>query len=378
VRRTILSLAALGAVVGLLVGCRPEPLPTPSDSPTGALPSPGQPDRDGGVIPEGEPTTLWTGLDAPWSVVRGDGIVLVSERDSGRVLVLLTRGGVREAGRVPGVAHGGEGGLLGLALLEPEGPGPRWLYAFHTAEDGNRIVRMPLVDGRDGVVLGETEPLLAGIPRAGNHNGGRIAFGPDGMLYATAGDAGSPDRAQDRDSLAGKILRMTPEGGVPADNPFPGSLVYSVGHRNPQGLAWDDAGRLWSSEFGQNRWDELNLIAAGGNYGWPVVEGEARDGRYIDPVAQWSTDEASPSGLAWVSGTLFLAALRGERLWAVQVDAETGRAETAAFYTGEHGRIRDVVPGPDGTLWFVTSNTDGRGDPGADDDRLLSVGLAPR
>ena len=186
--------------------------------------------------------------------------------------------------------------------------------------------------------------MLSGLDKAGNHNGGRIAFGPDGMLYATVGDAGDPDTAQDPASLNGKILRMTPTGKVPDDNPIDGSLVYSMGHRNPQGLAWDSDGQLWAAEFGQDTWDEFNRIEPGGNYGWPVVEGIGRrrsPDAYIDPWAQWPTDDASPSGLTYVDGTFFMAGLGGERLWAIYVDEQANarrpssgsRASTAASAT---------------------------------------------
>ena len=209
--------------------------------------------------------------------------------------------------------------------------------------------------------------------KAGNHNGGRIKLGPDGMLYVTVGDASDTGTSQNVDSPNGKILRIDPDGSIPADNPFPGSPVYSLGHRNPQGLAWDASGRLWAAEFGQNTWDEINLIEPGGNYGWPNVEGIGGDPAYIDPVVQWSTDDASPSGLASVGATLFMAGLGGERLWVV--DPTTG--EATEFFAGQFGRIRDVIEGPDQTLWLLTNNTDGRGSARSGDDRIVQVQLAP-
>ena len=193
-------------------------------------------------------------------------------------------------------------------------------------------------------------------------------------MYVTVGDAGNPWTAQDLTTNNGKILRVELDGSVPRDNPFPGSLIYSFGHRNPQGLAWDAAGQLWSSEFGQNTWDEFNRITPGGNYGWPAAEGVAGDPAFIDPVAQWPTDQASPSGLAFVSGSFFLAALRGERLWSINL-LEPSTVED--WFVGEYGRLRDVVAGPNGTLWVLTNNTDGRGTPVAGDDRLLEISLVP-
>lgn len=313
-----------------------------------------------------------SGLTSPWSLVPvpdAPGEALVSERDTGVIRHIAADGSVTSLGTGPGIAHGGEGGLLGLALLERDDE--RWLYAYLTTASDNRIVRMSLGDELN---LGDAHEVLTGIERARTHNGGRIAFGPDGMLYATVGDAGVPARAQDATSLNGKILRMTAEGAVPDDNPSDGSLVYSLGHRNPQGLAWDAAGQLWAAEFGQNTWDEVNRIEAGGNYGWPIVEGRGDVEGYLDPAVQWATSEASPSALAYVDGTFFVAALRGARLWALY-PLDDGRLESVAWFTDEYGRIRDVVPAADGTLWFVTNNTDGRGSPGPDDDRVLSVRL---
>jgi glucose/arabinose dehydrogenase len=318
---------------------------------------------------------LAEGLDAPWSVVRlPDGGVLVSERDSGRIVEVLQDGGLREVAVVDGVAAGGEGGLLGLAHLPGDGARGEALYAYHTSDTDNRVVRMPLTGVAGDLGLGEPEPILTGIPRAGNHNGGRLAIGPDGFLYVTTGDAGDRAASQDLDSFGGKILRMTPDGDPAPDNPF-GSLVWSLGHRNVQGIAWDAAGGMWAAEFGQNTWDELNRIVPGGNYGWPEVEGRAEDPRFTDPAVQWPTDEASPSGIAVVGDTVVLAALRGERLWWAS-PATGSPSDVVDTYAGEYGRFRDVVPGPDGELWALTNNTDGRGSPRDGDDRLLRIEIA--
>ena len=362
-----------------------QPTPAATATPT-AAPAPPAP-----VRPVGDPVVIAEGLDAPWSVLRlPSGATLISERDTALVRELLPDGSLRDAGIVADVVPNGEGGLLGLAYLPANAEGTfetatavpadpaaaeadaGWVYAYFTAASENRIVRMPLTGSAGSLGLGAAEPVLGGIPAAGNHNGGRIAFGPDGLLYATAGDAGDSANAQDLGSLGGKILRMTPIGDVPADNPF-GTLVYSYGHRNPQGIAWDSTGRLWASEFGQNTWDELNQITAGGNYGWPEVEGIGDTEGFINPVQQWSTDDASPSGLAIVNDTLFLASLRGERLW--RVDPSTGTVDE--WFTNSYGRLRDVLSGPGGTLWFVTNNTDGRGNPAPGDDRLYQVQVGP-
>ncbi|HWH97582.1 MAG TPA: PQQ-dependent sugar dehydrogenase [Pseudolysinimonas sp.] len=362
--RRILTFVAIGATLAL-AGCG---VANPVTSPGTPAPTPSE--TVGQVQPAGDPVDITTGLATPWSILRiPGGETLISQRNDGRILSVASDRSPVEVGVVPGVAFGGEGGLLGLAYLATDGG---WVYAYLTSATDNRIVRMAYDHGS----LGEPEVVLSGLAKAGNHNGGRIAFGPDGMLYATVGDAGVPDLAQDRESLNGKILRMTPDGDVPDDNPTAGSLVYSMGHRNPQGIAWDDDGQLWAAEFGQDTWDEFNRIEPGENYGWPVVEGQTGDPRFVDPVLQWATSDASPSGLAYVDGTFFLAALRGERIWAIYV-ADDGTASATPWFVGEFGRIRDVAAGPDDSLWFLTHNTDGRGDPRDGDDRLMQVRLVP-
>jgi glucose/arabinose dehydrogenase len=378
----VASVVAIAAAM-LLAACTQPPAPTPTPlpstpAPTPTAPAPATPTPPPAVLlPAGAPEVIAEGLDAPWSILRlPDGGVLVSERDTANVVEVLGDGSLRVAGTVPGVEPGGEGGLLGLAYRAGDGDRGADVYAYFTAASDNRIVRMPLTGAPGSLGLGAPEDVLTGIPKAGNHNGGRIAFGPEGLLYATSGDAGDADAAQDPGSLSGKILRMTPTGGVPPENTS-GSLVYSLGHRNPQGIAWDSYGRLWASEFGQNTWDELNLIEQGANYGWPIVEGAAGEAGFVDPLAQWPTAEASPSGLAILSDTLFLANLRGERLWAVYPGTISAAVDTSPWFIGEFGRLRDAVPGPDGTLWFLTNNTDGRGSPREGDDRLLQVQLGP-
>jgi glucose/arabinose dehydrogenase len=243
------------------------------------------------------------------------------------------------------------------------------LFFYVTTADDNRVLRARV----DGDRLGDTRVVLDGIPNGFIHDGGRIAFGPDGHLYVSTGETGDPELAQDPDSLAGKILRITANGDPAPGNPDAGSPVWSMGHRNVQGLAWDDQGRLWASEFGSSTWDELNLIERGGNYGWPEVEGTGGGPGFVDPQLVWPVEEASPSGLAFADGRLWMAALRGQRLWRIDVSAAGRASRPTAYFTGDAGRLRTVAAAPDGTLWVTTSNRDGRGDPIAVDDRILLV-----
>ena len=305
--------------------------------------------------------TVATGLEVPWGIAfLPDGSALVSERDTGRIM-RVERTGVTAAGTVQGVVAKGEGGLLGIAYSGDS------VYAYLTTAEDNRVVRMPW----DGAQVGPAEPILAGIPKQAIHNGGRIAIGPDGLLYIATGDAGDRNAAQDRGSLAGKILRVDINGSVPAGNPFPASPVFSLGHRNVQGLAFDGQGRLWASEFGQSDVDELNLITPGANYGWPVCEGKCRNDSYVDPVVQWSpTSIASPSGIAIAGNYAYVASLRGQTVWQVPLD---GSGQAKRLDLGDLGRLRTIAPAPDGRLWLSTSNTDGRGDPRDGDDRILAL-----
>lgn len=319
--------------------------------------------------------TVTEDLDTPWGLapLAGGGL-LVSSRDKGTITRIDEKTGRKTLlGEVPGVAPAREGGLLGIAL-SPDYASDHMVYAYLTTASDNRIVRM-LYDERrpSGEQLGAPDTIFKGIPKGLIHNGGRIAFGPDRMLYAGAGETGDRGLAQDKKSLAGKILRMTPEGEPAPGNPFPDSVVYSYGHRNVQGLAWDDRQRLWASEFGQDTWDELNQIKPGDNYGWPVVEGIGHDSRYHDPIVQWHTDEASPSGIAYAGGSLWMAALKGQRLWRVPLNGTEASAAPEAFLTGRYGRLRTVVSAGGDRLWLTTSETDGRGTPVKDDDRLLEL-----
>ncbi|PPF46086.1 glucose dehydrogenase [Pseudoclavibacter sp. AY1F1] len=383
-----LALAAVAALA--LAGCTPsgpqaEPTQTGSASPSPASTAPASTADEsastaaadpGPVTPNGDPRVVTTGLQAPWSVVELEtGDFLVSERDTGQIVEVSADGSNpnRVVTTIGDVVPDGEGGLLGLALAGSSEDAEQWLYAFYTGASDNRIVRFP-VTWEGGIGVGVPEVIVDGIAKAGNHNGGRLAIGPDGYLYASTGDASQTELAQDQNSLNGKILRMELDGSPVSDNPF-GNRVYSMGHRNPQGLAFDGSGGLWASEFGQNMWDELNKIEAGGNYGWPTVEGQGDDPAFLNPVLQWPTNEASPSGLAYSRGTLFMAGLGGERLWKIAIP-EASEASDEALYVDEFGRLRDAVVTSQGTLLVLTNNTDGRGSPREGDDTLLEFTLS--
>jgi glucose/arabinose dehydrogenase len=373
--RVRLAVAALlGAAV--LTGCADEgaepaipsatqPTDTTPDGPASTpTDSTSSPTRDGTPRVAG---TVASGLAVPWGVAfLDDGTALVTERDSRRVLAVDPQGAVDEVGEVTAAAPEGEGGLLGVAV-DPASDG-RDVYLYATTAEDNRVLRAELEGGR----LGAAEVVLDGIPKGFIHDGGRLAFGPDGHLYVSTGETGARELAQDPDSLAGKILRITTDGDPAPGNPDPDSPVWSLGHRNVQGLAFDDEGRLWASEFGDSTYDEINLIEPGANYGWPVVEGPGGGDDFVDPLVTWPTSAASPSGMAYADGHLWVGALRGERLWRVPVRGER-LGEPTAFLEGEYGRVRTVATTPAGDLWVTTSNRDGRGTPAGEDDRILRV-----
>jgi len=317
----------------------------------------------------GQPSVVASGFTVPWAISwLPDGqSALVTQRNDFHVWRVTRSGQRTDVGVVPESQAGGEGGLLGVAVSPTwNGTSDQAVYFMHTASEGNRVARMSF----DGSSLSGYSAIVRGIQKNTFHNGGRLAFGPDGFLYATAGDAGNTANAQNTSSLNGKILRFTTTGQPAPGNPF-GNLVYSYGHRNPQGLAWDSAGRLWSAELGQNTWDELNLIEPGKNYGWPVCEGNCDDSRYTNPKATWPTSQASPSGLAIVGSTAFMGAMRGQRLWRIELTG-TSVGTTSAHFQGQFGRIRAVVAVP-GTnaIWFTTTNADSTGGQPAGSDRIL-------
>ncbi|MEO6143561.1 MAG: PQQ-dependent sugar dehydrogenase [Dermatophilaceae bacterium] len=315
--------------------------------------------------------TIATGLPLPWGLAfLPDGTALVTLRDQAEVLHLAKGAAPVSVGRVPGVVPGGEGGLLGIAV-SPTFASDRTVYVYLTSADDNRVMRMIF----DGTALKPGSVILKGIAKAANHDGGRLAFGPDGYLYISTGDAGQRDPAQDRESLSGKILRVKTDGSPAPGNPFPGSPVWSLGHRNVQGLAWDKDGTMYASEFGQNTWDELNHIQPGRNYGWPVVEGIGRRPGFVDPLRQWATADASPSGITvGADGAIYMAALRGEILWRIPLEGKGITGTPERLLEGRYGRLRTVVAAPDGRLWLVTSNTF-RGSARQGDDRVLALRL---
>lgn len=368
-RRPLTYFSATAVLLLALTSCAPEPDPAPAPAPAPSNEAPATPEPAAQLGPRQQ--TL--NLTSPWSVAFVANSALVSERDTAKLLELAEDGTSREIATIAGVVHGGEGGLLGLAVSPAtDGAQPESLYAYSTAASGNRVQRFPITGEPGSLAIGDPTTIIEGLPSAASHNGGRIAFGPDGMLYVTAGDAAQPWLSQDLSSPGGKILRLAPDGSIPEDNPYADSPVYSYGHRNPQGIAWAEDGTMYSSEFGQDTWDELNVITPGSNYGWPEVEGIAGDVRYVDPVQQWTPAEASPSGIAILGDTIYIANLRGQRVRTVPLSDLTANAE---YFIEEFGRIRDVVVSPDGKLWLLSNNTDGRIDPRPDDDRFIDSGL---
>ena len=297
-----------------------------------------------------------TTTDVAWGIgFLPDGSALVTERDRFEVLRVTAAGQKSVVGRVAGaVGTNGEGGAMGLAV-SPAFATDRSVYIFHTAAQDNRVVRYTYADG---ALSATGTPIVTGIAKNQYHNGGRIRFGPDGHLYIATGDAKNSSTSQNLSSLNGKILRVDRNGNAAPGNPF-GSRVYSSGHRNVQGLAWDSRGQLWASEFGEGNLDELNLIRPGANYGWPACEGPCTNPAYTNPVRTWSTASASPSGLEIVDDTIYMAAVRGARLWVMTINAAgTGTDTPRAFFNNRWGRLRTVVKTPDGGLWLSSTNND--------------------
>jgi quinoprotein glucose dehydrogenase len=329
--------------------------------------------------PPGIAVTVWAkGLAVPWSIVfLPDARALVSER-GGRIVLFEENGRAQpEPYARFNVLARGEAGLMGLAV-DPDFARQPYVYAMVSRRDGARemsaIVRLRH-EGSRGVV---DRTILDGIPVGPVHEGGRIAFGPDGLLYIGTGDTAKPDLAADPRSLGGKILRITREGGIPADNPFAGSPVYSLGHRNVQGLAWHPTSRALyasehgpSGEFGLHARDELNRIVRGGNYGWPAATCSVHREGLIDPLICWPDPAIAPSGAAFLDQNLFIATLRGNALLRVPIDGDGGIGQVERWFAsaaqdGRYGRLRDVAVGPDQALYVLTNEGSGR-------DRVLRL-----
>lgn len=321
-------------------------------------------------------TVVVGGLEVPWALAFApDGRLFITERP-GRIRVLGDgRLAPQPVATLP-VAAQGEGGLMGLALDPAFSQNGRLYICYTMSKRGGLVNRLAVLTLREQRA-GDERVLVDDIPGARVHDGCRVKFGPDGKLYFTTGDAAESRLAQRQDSLAGKILRINADGSVPADNPFPGSPIFTLGHRNPQGLAWDAAGRLFASEHGPSGFpgghDELNLIRPGRNYGWPEVYGRGGQARFEEPVLESGLRTWAPSGMAITGGFAYIAALRGQQLLRVGLAADGSVTKVTSLLEGAYGRLRDVVVGPDGALYIATSNRNGRGSPATDDDRILRL-----
>ncbi|MTW03068.1 glucose dehydrogenase [Duganella ginsengisoli] len=357
-------------------------------------------DAQGNVSPRGPALSLTSGksctdvicsatqvaaeTDIPWGLAAlPDGTVLYSRRDAQDIIRLDPATGAKTSlGMIPNVqGTDGEGGLLGIAFAPGFPDQDAWLYVYHTSPTDNRIVRLRYVNGK--LDMASLEVLLKGIPRNKFHNGGRLRFGPDGKLYASTGDGQNGPFAQDIQRLSGKILRLNPNGTPPPDNPF-GNYVWSYGHRNPQGLAFDASGRLWEQEFGDSQ-DETNLIVKGGNYGWPNCEGViSRAGTgcatagYIAPKYTYRNTEASCSGIAIVGNALYIGCLAGKRLYRSEISGSS-LVNVRQYFVGTYGRIRTLEPAIDGNLWMTTSDAAGDKDsvPNNTNTQVLKITLKP-
>lgn len=359
-RTTIIGIViAIVALLALVVAMNREWLVSRYFSPTES--SIQSRDTDGDAV-----SVVANNLETPWTIAfLPDGTRVVTER-GGAIRV----GDQQPAITVEGVVERGEGGLLGLAI-HPDYTDNNRVYIYYTTErQGQLVNQVDRATLRDNELL-DRQPVLETTPGATTHNGGAIEFGPDGKLYIANGDAAQPDLAQDLESLAGKILRVNDDGSIPDDNPFDGSRVYSYGHRNPQGLAWDSDGRLWSVEHGPRANDELNLIEAGGNYGWPTITGTQTRREMRSPVATSGDSETwAPSRLVYVDGTLYFTGLRGQSLYRASIDGDSVSLER--LLANEYGRLRALAV-HDERLYVGTSNRDGRGQPDRQDDRILRI-----
>lgn len=316
-------------------------------------------------------------LDTPWALAfLPDKSVLFTER-KGTVRLVDANGNLQSSpvATISSAREIGEGGLLGITL-HPQFPVNNYVYLYYTYSSSrsntqNRVVRMTYSNGQ----LTDEKIIVDAIPGAANHNGGRIKFGPDGYLYIGTGDAQKPSNAQDTNSLAGKILRVTDNGDPALGNPF-NNRVYSYGHRNVQGLAWDKDGNLWATEHGpsgaESCCDELNKIEIGKNYGWPDIQGNATKPGMITPVRNSGSGTWAPSGMAFKDGSFYFSGLRGQTLYQAVIN-ENSVTDFKEYLKNQYGRLREVVVGPDTMLYVTTSNQDGRGTPKKGDDKILRI-----
>lgn len=373
--RKILLLIALILVIGaitlyMFIGKQPEPTKKSSQLPS-AQKSPSPAGASTEVIAEG--------LDTPWAIAfLPDSSMLITERP-GRVRIIDPRGNlVTNSIQIPDVKEIGEGGLLGITI-DPEYTSNHFVYLYYTYSGAsgntlNRVARMTYKDAS----LSDEKVLVDAIPGSSNHNGGRIKFGPDGYLYITTGDAENPSQAQDKNSLAGKILRVTKDGKAAPENPF-NNRTYSYGHRNPQGITWDEKGNLWETEHGRSipisGLDEINLIKPGTNYGWPTIQGNETRAGMTTPIINSGGSTWAPAGVAYTNGTLLYGGLKGQGLFEAKISGNkiSGVLE---HFKNEYGRIRETLLGPNGILYITTSNNDGRGTPKNGDDKVIRINLS--
>jgi glucose/arabinose dehydrogenase len=376
-RRFRAGAVTLGAVLALTTGCSFGP-PDPDvagEPPNLPAPSVSASAESGGGEREAAVTVLAKGLEVPWGLAfLPDGSALVTERDTARILQVgpgTDAEGLRvtEVQRLTETEAGGDGGLLGIAV-SPKYATDSTIFVYYSTAKDNRVAKLKL--------KGKVQPILTGIPRSRHDNGGQLAFGPDGFLYVSTGDGtGGGTQAQNPKSLGGKILRITPAGKPAPGNPVKDSPVWSSGHRNVQGLAWDPAKRLYASESSQRKSGELNVIQKGKNYGWPRIDGEGTDVKFTNPLVTWPTEDSYCSGVAVLENMIATACLLGQRLWMVDVTGNgTLLGQPRALLTGEYGRLRGLAAAPDGSLWVTTSNQEEGGDPGPDDDRILRLVLS--
>jgi glucose/arabinose dehydrogenase len=331
----------------------------------------GRRNQNGNSPPESQQAEIIAGsLDIPWALAfLPEGQILVTER-TGQIIRVDENGQKETVAGINEVNPVGEGGLLGLTL-HPDFSQNNYLYVYYTYSGNedqilNRVVRYTYTNNS----LSENKIIVDQIPGNSNHNGGRIKFGPDGFLYITTGDAQESSLAQDTNSLAGKILRVTEEGQPAPDNPF-NNQIFTYGFRNPQGLAWINS-QLWATDHGSSGQDELNRIDKGNNYGWPVITGdEQREGMQA-PVIQSDQETWAPAGLTVQNGILYFAGLRGRGLYVYNPESN----QLNKRLDNQFGRLREAILGPDGSLYLTTSNRDGRGNPGENDDLILKVNAA--